>query len=66
MLTRHEVYNDTVAFCEQLEQEGRAVIIRPAHSLNSFEKDIGTLRATCQHGYDLAMDKMEDIRSLFQ
>ncbi|WP_055108738.1 patatin-like phospholipase family protein [Paenibacillus ihumii] len=66
LLTRHERYNETVAYCERLEQEGQAVIIRPKMPLNSFEKDISKLRDTCQHGYDLAMEHIEDIRKLFQ
>ncbi|WP_410769732.1 patatin family protein [Fontibacillus sp. BL9] len=65
LLTRHERYNETVAFCEQLEREGRAVIIRPAAPLDSFEKDIGKLRESCQHGYSLASERMSEIRSLF-
>ncbi|GGH15462.1 patatin-like phospholipase family protein [Paenibacillus segetis] len=65
LLTRHERYNETVKFCEQLEQEGKAIIIRPEHALDSFEKDINKLRESCQHGYDLAMDNMNDIRKLF-
>ncbi|RCX21784.1 putative patatin/cPLA2 family phospholipase [Fontibacillus phaseoli] len=66
LLMRHERYNETVALCEQLEREGRAVIIRPAAPLDSFEKDIGKLRESCQHGYALASERMSDIRSLFQ
>ncbi|AZK48045.1 patatin-like phospholipase family protein [Paenibacillus lentus] len=65
LLTRHERYNETVAYCEQLERAGQAIIIRPKIPLNSFEKDVNKLRATCQHGYDLAMEQMQDIHKLF-
>lgn len=65
LLTRHEQYNETIAFCEELEREGRAVIIRPEQPLKSFEKDINKLRASCQHGYELAVDKIAEIRRLF-
>ncbi|MMZ66185.1 hypothetical protein D1872_286590 [compost metagenome] len=65
MLTRHEKYNETVFFCEQLEREGKAVIIRPERPLRSFEKDIHTLKDSCQHGYDLAISRMSDIQGLF-
>jgi predicted patatin/cPLA2 family phospholipase len=34
MLRRHEIYNRQVALCEQLEREGRALIIRPLKPLN--------------------------------
>lgn len=65
LLTRHEKYNETISFCEQLEKEGKAVIIRPLSLLNSFEKDINKLRESCQQGYDLANHRMEEIRKLF-
>lgn len=65
LLTRHERYNETVRFCEQLEQEGRAIIIRPQYALDSFEKDINTLAASCKHGYDLATARIAEIRALF-
>jgi len=65
LLTRHERYNETVAFCEQLEKEGQAVILRPNQPLNSFEKDIAKLQETCQYGYDLAQEEMDDIIKLF-
>ncbi|MFD3257986.1 patatin family protein [Paenibacillus lentus] len=65
LLTRHERYNETVAYCEQLEKEGQAIIIRPRMPLDSFEKNVAKLRDTCQHGYDLAMEQMNDIQQLF-
>ena len=65
LLTRHEVYNETLAFCEQLEKDGQAIILRPQFSLDSFEKDVSKLKDNYQHGYDLAMDKMKDIEKLF-
>jgi predicted patatin/cPLA2 family phospholipase len=65
LLTRHDKYNETVEFCEQLEQQGEAIILRPERSLVSFEKDINKLKDTCQHGYNLAMDNMKDIHKLF-
>ncbi len=65
LLTRHEKYNETVAFCEQLEKDGQAVILRPNRSLNSLEKDVNKLRDTNQHGYDEAMDHINDIHKLF-
>lgn len=65
LLTRHERYNETVAYCEQLEREGQAIIIRPQMPLDSFEKNISKLRDTCQHGYDLAMEQINDIHKLF-
>ncbi|WP_040951887.1 patatin-like phospholipase family protein [Gorillibacterium massiliense] len=66
LVTRYAKYNETVEFCEELEREGRAVILRPQGNLNSFEKDLDNLRANCQEGYDQAMEKMASIHGLFQ
>ncbi|MGF7048433.1 putative patatin/cPLA2 family phospholipase [Paenibacillus sp. DS2015] len=65
LLTRHDKYNETVAFCEQLEKEGKAIILRPEQSLNSMEKDVNILRDSCQQGYDMAMNRMHNIHKLF-
>ena len=40
LLNRHVEYNRTVRYCERLEREGKAVILRPDHPIDSFEKDI--------------------------
>ncbi|MEK4251351.1 patatin-like phospholipase family protein [Paenibacillus sp. FSL W7-1287] len=66
LITRHNIYNETVAFCEQLEAEGKAVIIRPQYKLESFEKDYSKLKQSCEHGYQLAEEKIDHIRALFQ
>ena len=65
LLTRHEKYKETVAFCEQLEREGQAIVLRPAYALDSFEKDAAKLRQTNDHGYQMAMERMPEIRKLF-
>lgn len=62
---RHLVYNDTIALCEQLEREDKAVIIRPDHPLNSFEKDTDVIQQNYQSGYDLAVKEIERIKQLF-
>ena len=68
LLTRHIHYNETVRFCEELEKEGKAIIIRPTanQSINSFEKDIINLRQGWQDGYDAATLKINEIRELFE
>ncbi len=65
LLTRHDKYNETVAFCEQLEAAGQATILRPKQPLNSFEKSVNTLRDTYQQGYDMSMKHIKDIQKLF-
>ena len=62
---RHNIYNETVAFCEKLEQEGKAVILRPEYPLNSMEKNIDIIHKNYQHGYEKAKEKMEEIKKLY-
>ena len=63
LLERHLVYNRQVEFCESLEKEGRALILRPAAPLDSFEKDVSVLRQTYQQGFDLCAGRMDEIRA---
>lgn len=66
MLSRHTEYNETVAFCEELERQGKAIIIRPEYPLNSFEKNVQTLEKTYEHGYRLAKECRKQIEALFK
>ncbi|HEX3078343.1 MAG TPA: patatin family protein [Lachnospiraceae bacterium] len=61
---RHERYNETVDFCDQLEKEGKAVILRPSYSLDSMEKDTNVLKQSYRLGYDMALENIEKIRSI--
>ena len=67
LLTRHEIYNETVRFCEELERQGKAVILRPAEEgiIDSMEKDVDKIVASYHYGYRLAEERMEDIATLF-
>ena len=62
LLARHKIYNKQLEFCRELERRGKAVIFRPSHSLNSFEKDEKTLRAVWQEGYDEGKKRAEEVR----
>lgn len=62
---RYKKYNHSVKLCEKLEAEGRAVLIRPDGPLESLEKNVDTLRANWQQGYDKTMKEMDRIRGLF-
>lgn len=64
-LTRHENYNTTVKFCEELEKQGKAIILRPDYKLESFEKDTNKLQSNYQHGYEMAIKHLDKIKSLF-
>ncbi len=62
---RYKKYNRSVKLCEKLEAEGRAVLIRPDGPLESLEKNVDTLKANWQQGYDKAVEKMDRIKALF-
>ena len=68
LLTRHNSYNETVRFCEELERQGKAIIIRPTEegAIESFEKDINKLKAGYELGYKMCTDRIEDIKLLFK
>lgn len=67
LLTRHITYNKRVKFCEQLERDGKALILRPSknNAIDSFEKDVSKLRDAYNHGYNLAIEHMDEIKKLF-
>ena len=62
LLTRHKLYNAQIRYCEKLERQGRAIILRPEQNLSSLEKNPATLRATWQEGYNSAMERIDEIR----
>ena len=64
-LTRHKSYNEILKFCEELEKQGKAIILRPEYKLESFEKDVNKLKSNYDHGYDLATKHLPQIKSLF-
>lgn len=64
-LTRHESYNEIVKFCEELERQGKAIILRPDYKLESFEKDVNKLKSSYNHGYNVATEHLTQIKSLF-
>ncbi len=65
ILRRHVLYNETIKLCQQLEAEGKAVILQPEAPLDSFEKRVPVLEATWKQGYDLGKAHMEQIKALF-
>ncbi len=66
LVNRHEMYNDELDYCNRLEKEGRAVILRPTEDvqIGSFEKDLGKIKRVYQFGYDLAVKNMDEIKKL--
>ena len=67
LLTRHEKYNETVRFCDELERQGKAIVLRPADEgiIDSMEKDVDKIVACYQYGYQLAERRMDEIAALF-
>lgn len=67
ILTRHIRYNKEVEFCNQLEKEGRALILRPSEEvqISSLESDLEKLERNYKYGYDIAMENMDKIKALF-
>lgn len=63
---RHQIYNEELQYVQQLEQEGKAVVIRPPHPVDiaRTEKDTKKLNALYQEGYTETMDHIEKIRAL--
>lgn len=66
ILSRPERYNEIVKECEELEKEGRAMIIRPNYPLNSFESDVQKLEKTYWHGYRIMKEKMKKFHRIFE
>ena len=67
MLKRHEVYNEQLAFCHQLEKEGKAVILQPKRAtvVDRFERNINKLLLLYEDGYVCAKSQAAKIKSLF-
>lgn len=62
---RHHLYNETLRFCEKLEEDGMAVILRPDYQLNSLEDDLDKIRDNYAHGYAQCASRIDQIRTLF-
>lgn len=54
-------YNESMELCEELERQGKALIYRPLEALGSFEKDVEQLKRNYHMGYDLAVERHEEM-----
>lgn len=68
MTTRHQMYNETLEFIEELEQEGSCFVIRPTKPLRvgRFEKDPGKLLDLHQNGYEDAREMYQRLREFIE
>ncbi|WP_297423235.1 patatin family protein [Clostridium sp.] len=60
---RHIKYNEQLDFCKKLEDDGKAIIIRPSISMDisRFERDKNKLKAIYENGYNLTTKDREKI-----
>lgn len=65
IMHRYRKYNESLEACQKLEEEGRAVILRPANKLESLESDVDKLKQTYKQGYNLAVKRLGEIKALF-
>ncbi len=67
MLKRHIMYNEELEYCKKLEQDGRAVILRPSREvqIDSFEKNLDKMERVYQYGYKLCTENLDKIKGLF-
>lgn len=63
MRVRPERYNASVRRFEQMEKEGKLILIRPKNvvTVGRMEKDQEKLRNLYQEGYDIVMERKEEI-----
>lgn len=60
--TRVNRYNETIEFCEQLEEEGKAFIFRPDFTLKSMEKDVNLMRKGYNMGLEQGNNKIRSVK----
>ncbi|WP_341323074.1 patatin family protein [Solibacillus sp. FSL H8-0523] len=59
---RPEMYNETMQFIGELEQEGKAFIFKPQHALKSFENKVDQMKANYNMGYEQATKQMSELK----
>lgn len=65
---RHQQYNESLAFINQLEQDGKAIVIAPKEPLavGRFEKNPDRLKAVWEIGYQDMKEKMKETWKICQ
>lgn len=66
LATRAERYNNTMAYIEQLEAEGKAFVFRPPLPLDSFEKNPKTMKVTYDLGYRQMLNRQQELLDFLQ
>ena len=67
MLRRHKMYNEQLAYCKKLEEDGKAIVFRPSKEtqIASFEKNLDKMETVYRYGYNLAIENLDKIKGLF-
>ena len=64
---RTKLYHDQVDLAEELEEQGKAIIIRPTmQEVGRLESDEKQLDLAYYHGYTKAKEKLDTIRNWLQ
>lgn len=66
MNNRPQMYNDTMHFIGELEQNNQAFIFKPDHALKSFESKVDQMKANYEMGYEQATRKMAELKQFLQ
>ncbi len=68
MANRHNMYNDTLAYIKQRENEGMALVIRPKEDLKigRTEKNPEELKRVYEIGREIAKEQIEKIREFIE
>ena len=62
-LARYERSDESMRYMRELEQEGKAIVIRPTKNMSKFEQETTKLRAQYRHGYNAAKAEIKRIKS---
>lgn len=62
IMERPEKYNESMRYCEELAKEGKVMIFRPNHVLNSFESDVRKLEMAYWHGFRMTKEKIKKVK----
>ena len=64
---RAQRYNDSLDKISELEAQGRAFVLRPTTlTVGNSESDVDTLMKYYQHGYDMAEEKMLELKMFLE
>ena len=65
---RCTIYNEQLELIEQMEEQGRVLVIRPLEpvKVDRIEKDTKKLKQFYDEGYECTLQMMDNIKSLLK